>query len=104
MKLNNGKINSVTYPEFFTIYLAICEIHIILKKRKENYGVFFQNFGLSGYAENEIYASTKMFNINNLCYQRINCELFFKLWSEKCKMLCCINHDILVTIVTKQTR
>ena len=47
-----------------------------------NYGVFFQNFGLSGYAENEIYASwfqkspkdgpsydnaTKMFYIDRLC-------------------------------------
>ena len=35
------------------------------------------------------------------CYQRINCGTFFKLWSEKCKMLCKINHDILVTMVTK---
>ena len=48
---------------------------------------FFENFGLSGYAENEIYAfwfqkwlkdgpsydnTTKMFNIKSLCYQRIN--------------------------------
>ena len=60
---------------------------------------FFQNFGLSGYAENEICAfwfqkwlkdgpsydnTTKMFNIKSLCYQRINSETFFKLWSEKC--------------------
>ena len=37
-------------------------------------------------------------------YQRINCETFFKLWSEKCKMLCYINHDILVTKVTKWTQ
>ena len=28
----------------------------------------------------------------------------FKLWSEKCKMLCYINHNILVTTVTKRTR
>ena len=37
------------------------------------------------------------------CYQRINCETFFKLWSEKCKMLCYINH-LLVTMVAKRTR
>ena len=48
--------------------------------------------------------TAKMFNIKSLCYQRINCEKFFKLWSEKCKMLCYINHDILVTMVTKRTR
>ena len=74
--------------------------------------------GLSGYAENEIYAfwfqkwpkdgpsydnATKMFNIKSLCYQRINCETFFKLRSEKCKIMWYINHDILVTIVTKRT-
>ena len=67
---------------------------------------FFQNFGLSGYAKNEIYEFwfqkwskddssydnvTKMSDIRSLCYQRINCETFFKLWSEKCKMLCYIN-------------
>ena len=42
--------------------------------------------------------------IKSLCYQRINCKTFFKFWSEKCKMLCYINHDILVTMVTKRTR
>ena len=26
------------------------------------------------------------------------------IFQEKCKMLCCINHDILVTMVTKRTR
>ena len=31
-------------------------------------------------------------------------DTFFKLWSEKCKMMCYINHDILVTMVTKRTR
>ena len=31
-------------------------------------------------------------------------EKYFKLWSEKCKILCYINHDILVTMVTKRTR
>ena len=48
--------------------------------------------------------ATRMFNIKSSCYQRINCETFFKLWSEKCKMLCFINHDILVTMLTKRTR
>ena len=75
---------------------------------------FFQNFGLSGYAENEIYAfwfqkwpkdgpsydnATKMFNIKSLCYQKINCKTVFKLWLENY-----INHDILVTMITKRTR
>ena len=30
-------------------------------------------------------------------------EKYFKLWSEKCKILCYINHYILVTMVTKWT-
>ena len=45
-----------------------------------------------------------MFSIKNVCCQRINCEAFHRLRSEKCKMLCHINHDILVTMVTKAFR
>ena len=79
---------------------------------KENYGVVFQNFGLSGCAKNKIGSkngpsydnATKIFNIKSLCYQRINCKTFFKLWSEKCKILSHTNHDILTTMVTKRTR
>ena len=122
VKLNNRKISSVTFPEFFTIYLYMWDPNYI-KKEKKIMESFFQNFGLSfglsGYAENNIYTfwfqkrpkdgpsysnATKILNIKSLCYQRINCETFFKLWSEKCKMLCYINHYILVTMVTKQTR
>ena len=69
------------------------------------------------YAENEIYAfwfqkcpkdgssydnATKMFNIKSLCYQRL--KLLLDIFQEKCKMLCYVNHDILVTMVTKRTR
>ena len=39
MKLNNGKITSVTYPEFFTIYLSVRST--LYKKRKER----FMHFG-----------------------------------------------------------
>ena len=92
------KISWLTYPEY---YISLYVRSTLYKKRKENYRVdFFQNFGLRGYAENKIYAvwfqkwpkdgcsynnATKMFNIKSLCYQTINCETFFKLWSEKCK-------------------
>ena len=100
------------------LYISICEIHIIFKKERKLWSSLFQDFGLSGYAEIEIYAfwfqkwpkdghsydnATKMFNIKSLSYQRINCETFFKLWSEKCKILCYINHYILVTMATKRT-
>ena len=80
------------------------DLHFIKKKRKYIYRVvlfcFFQNFGLSGYAENTINASwfqkwpkdgpgydntTKMFSIKSLIYQMINCETFYKLRSKKYK-------------------
>ena len=42
-----------------------------------------------------------MFNIKNVCFQSITCETY---WQEKCGMQCYnINHDILVTMVTKWT-
>ena len=44
-----------------------------------------------------------MFSIETVCYQRINCEKFAMLSSEKCKMLCYRNSDIPVTMVTKRT-
>ena len=61
---------------------------------------FFQNFGLSGYADKDIYAFwfpkcpkdgpgydnvTKMFRVKNVCYRRIKCETFYKLRSKKFK-------------------
>ena len=70
MQLNNGKISSVTYPEFFTIYLYLRST--LYKKETKIMEQFFQNFGLSGYAENGILVpkdgpsydnATKMFNI-----------------------------------------
>ena len=67
MKLNNAKNSSVTYTDFFSIYII------------------------------------KNFIIKNVCCQRINCEIFFKLWSLKWKSACYINPDIAVTMVTKRT-
>ena len=59
-----------------------------------------------------------MFSIKNVCNQRINCDTFYKLRSEKFKntmlykpwnwlwpwIICYINPDILVTMVSKLTR
>ena len=51
MKLNNGKISSVANPDNL-LYMR----STLYQKRKENYGIGFQNCGLSGYVENKIYA------------------------------------------------
>ena len=75
-------------------------------------GSFFQNFGWSGYTESKIYAfwfqkwptdgpsydnATKMFSIKNVCYQRINCETFFKLYGHWNVTVLCFK----LSIVTK---
>ena len=44
-----------------------------------------------------------MFNIKSLCYQRINFETFSGYGQRNVKS-CAINHDILVTMVTKRSR
>ena len=83
----NGKNRSVTFPEFFSMY-------VFYKKKKINLlGSFLQNFGLTGDTESKIYTfwfkkwptdgpsydnATTMFSIRNVHYQRIICETFYK--------------------------
>ena len=56
MKLKNWKISLVTYPDFVTIYLYVGSTLYKKRKEKKIMEYFFQNFGLSSYAENDIYA------------------------------------------------
>ena len=103
-KPNNGKISSVTYPEFFLYYISPYVRSTLYKEKKRKlWSSFFQNFGLSGFAENDIYAfyfqkwpkdypsydnATKMFDINSSCHQRINYETFFSSYGQR-DVKCC---------------
>ena len=72
MKLNNEKIRSLTYPEFF-VYISVRSRFYLKQKSghtESKIDVLFQKWPTD---DPSYYNATKMFSIKNVCYQRVNC-------------------------------
>ena len=86
---HNAKNRSVTYPEFFRIYLSMWDMHFKKKEKKRNLSdIFFQNFGkqdwcIFGFKNGR--QMVQMFSIKIVRYQRIKYETLYELRTEKFK-------------------
>ena len=92
--------NRSVVPWFFLVYISLCEIYILLKKKRNLldsfcrilvkvvrviYAFWFQKWPTDGPSYD---SDTRMLSVKIVHYQRVNCETFYKLRSEKKYSVC----------------